>query len=123
MVEQRLTPEGAQRLRAVRQRFQERPELYSYNWEEDCGTRGCIGGWLCCDAGERVRSSIRASALLGIELTSCVEEADGILNDLFYRHSSAETAIERINEFLWHYGYPPDEIAQPAPETVAVQEA
>jgi hypothetical protein len=102
-----LTPYGARLLREVRDHITAHPE--TFDWATWCGTR-------CCFAGHLGR-------LLDIDpvCTTQIANAVGFLSSspmqvLFYGWGSLEemtdvaVAATRINEFLWQYGYPPEEV-------------
>lgn len=110
--ENTLTPEGAQLLRAARDQIVAHPEAFDMGFFH-CGTVACIGGTVCTLA--RVpHYSIDASYALGFGYEMVTSGTP--LYDLFFdwpRGASRDVhvAAERINAFLWHYGYPPSEVA------------
>jgi hypothetical protein len=115
-----LSPEGARLLRAARDQILDHPEAFAMaDW--DCGTHACIAGWM-----GRVDPTIEAD----IFQTKVISERCGFgrravtpqghpLGPLFYETAAmsdqgvdgALTAAERIDAFLWSFGYPPDDVA------------
>lgn len=113
-----LTADGARRLRQVRDHIMAHPGHFNMaTW--DCGTYACIGGYLCRFAGEQGHNSDARLWLwekmgFSSNLGSTAHERHP-LHALFFQFKDSETidvnrAAERINAFLWQYGFPADEV-------------
>jgi hypothetical protein len=115
-----LSPEGADLLRKARDEIVAHPEGFSMSvW--DCGTLACIGGhlsrqlgmnWRGLDHAESLDSTVILARKLGFETINA-----GPLYELFFcfsyeRRKSVPYAVEKINAFLWAYGYPPDPVEE-----------
>lgn len=119
----RLTSQGAAILRRARQAILAHPEAFHMRtWE--CGTTACIGGW-CCRLLDWKPTNVMCTFDLEEKLVTYLgfTTRSDDLWDLFYDEfwsCDPTRAAERINAFLWSYGYPPDAI-ESAPEQ-AVEE-
>lgn len=111
-----LNAQGAALFRQAREHILNDPSsFYMGLW--DCGSTCCIGGWMCriADIGE-VHSDNELSIYCGFgPIKLCVLPTQHPMHNLFYRYCIADAhdplvAAKKINEFLWAYGYPADEI-------------
>ncbi len=119
-----LTPEGARLLRLARDQILAHPDSFDMNsW--DCGTTACIAGHVVRAAQELCEIPFgvpaHATRLLGFRPLIIVDVASGCaeydaqhpLMTLFFDwifHTNADVAVDRINAFLWQYGYPAEAI-------------
>lgn len=112
-----LTANGAALLRQARDQILAHPETFDWG-EWDCGTHACIAGWVarCAGIPARQHSTVTANAL-GFKTSTP-------LACLFYGFAAGAEALrdvkyaaEKINAFLWSYGFPPDEVCD-SPESL-----
>jgi len=136
---ERLSPEGAARLRAVRERFRQHPEQYT-NHVWFCETQGCVAGWLLSDAMDAAAAEKEIDALCMTSPVAVPEAAARLLGFSSYcdehgnsggssrvgrlftgGHYDPPSAIAAIDAFLWTHGFPPDPVDAPAAEPVSVE--
>lgn len=116
-----LSPEGARRLRAVRDYIVAHPDEFAIQrW--DCGTTACIGGHLVrMFHPTKVRFDRSHSGHISKQLgfADGAEHWEHPLYALFFSTKAmkvdrdVQKAADHINRFLWQYGYPPNEVAAP----------
>jgi len=119
-----LNAEGARLLRVARDEILAHPETFNM-FEWDCGTFACIGGHMTRAAGLSSSEDLLGKELMDRCGFGHVTVLRTPFESLFYAwpggaEQDANIAAERINAFLWSYGYPPDEIA-PQVEALAEQ--
>lgn len=128
----RLSAEGARMLRAARAAIQAHPSRFNMrNWvypggtglAPTCGTTACIGGWCMLAAGREWEGILPLVEALGFQVQRGRMPADLAL--LFSPPGGEENrdvarAVRNINEFLWSYGYPPEEVPEPVLQEEAV---
>lgn len=129
---QQLSPEGARLVRAAREAIKKRPGSFNMRtFFGECGTTCCIGGhmavaagiaWIGQDgkfnrpSGWREALNARCGFASDMDLPPFGSwDGDGLGQIFFGWNEGHDTdvshAVERINAFLFKYGYPPDEIS------------
>lgn len=119
-----ISPEGAQRLRDVRDYIVANPD--EFDWSQWCGSRCCIGGHLArrfvpaelVGALNNLGTGPVALRALGVAWISADARTQWLLNDLLYGYAIADArdtalAAKKINYTLLAFGYPPDPVEAP----------
>jgi hypothetical protein len=133
----RLSPDGARLLRAARDQILAHPRDFGMDaW--DCGTFACIGGHLgrllgfSAEENVTVPAGIAVSVACGFgawhpsDQTRFGAHHTHPFYALFYSwdhltRRNVRVAAERINAFLWLYGFPPDEVpASPVADSAEI---
>lgn len=113
-----LTARGAQLLRSARDHIlanADRFDMAYWGYEPTCGASMCIAGWIRhvgqIRAGHPDYVSADVVEALGFDRNNMQVRDRLFLGDVLDRGpEGAVRAAERINAFLWDYGYPADAI-------------